>query len=327
MNRWKLGIAAALLVGLALTVGSILYVGPASLLRPIEQIGWGGFAVFVVYSLGTFFPLGWAWWSVAPGDIRKAWILFPWSRLVREAASDVLPFSQLAGLLVGVRTLRQAGVSEPVAMASQIVDLTTEMMAQLVYTIFGVAMLAALLFHVSSAANLLWIAGAAFMVSGLGLASVAFMHGRGLDLAGSLASRWISDSKSRADAIKSVIATIYAKPLRLALGVLFHGLGWVLSGVGAWIVLSLMGAHIAVWKVLTLESLIAVVKSVTFIMPGSLGFQEGAYVLTATVFGLSNEATLSLSLMRRAKDLVIGIPAVLAWQWSELTAKKNLAEA
>ena len=326
MSRWKLGIVAALLLGLALTVASILYVGPQRLLGPIEQIGWAGFGVFLIYSLGTFFPLGWAWWSVAPGPIAKPWILFPWSRMVREAVSDVLPFSQLAGVLVGVRALRQAAVPEAVAVASQIVDLTTEMMAQLVYTIFGVAMLGALLFHITTATNLLWIAATALLVSGLGLASVAFMHGRGLDLAGSMASRWISDSKGRAEAIKAVIGDIYATPWRLASGFLFHGLGWVLSGVGAWIVLSLMGAHIAVWKVLTLESLIAVVKSVSFIMPGSLGFQEGAYLLIATVFGLSNEAALSLSLMRRAKDLVIGIPVVLAWQWSEFAAKKSLAE-
>ena len=68
-----------------------------------------------------------------------------------------------------------------------------------------------------------------------------------------------------------------------------------------------------------------VVKSVAFMTPGALGIQEGAYVLSASVFGLPAEATLSLSLLRRAKDLAIGIPAILAWQWSELAAKKRLS--
>ena len=75
----------------------------------------------------------------------------------------------------------------------------------------------------------------------------------------------------------------------------------------------------------TLESLMTVVKSVAFMTPGALGIQEGAYVLSASVFGLPAEATLSLSLLRRAKDLAIGIPAILAWQWSELAAKKRLS--
>jgi putative membrane protein len=327
VNRWKLGVAVTLLVGLALTIGSILYVGAGGLLASVEHIGWTGFALYTLYSLVSFLPVGWAWWSVAPGPIPRPWLLFPISRLVREAAADVLPFSQLAGLLVGVRTVRQGGVSEPVAVASQIVDLTTEMASQLIYTIFGVAMLTALLFHATSARNLLWTAGLALLLGVLGLGAIGFMHGRGLDLVGSLASRWIKDTQARADAVKTVIREIYSTPWRLASGFVFHSLGWVMSGVGSWIALSLMGAHIAVWKVLTLESLIAVVKSVAFMTPGALGIQESAYVLIASVFGLSAEAALSLSLLRRAKDLVIGIPAVLTWQWSELAAKKSLGQA
>jgi putative membrane protein len=327
VNRWKLGVAAALLAGLALTIGSIWYVGASSLLASVERIGWTGFALYTAYNLVSFFPVGWAWWSVAPGPISRPWLLFPLSRLVREAASDVLPFSQLAGLLVGVRTVRQGGVSEPVAVGSQIVDLTAEMASQLIYTIFGAAMLTALLLHVSSARNLLWTAGLALVLGALGLGAIGFMHGRGLDLVGAMASRWIKDTQARADAVKAVIREIYGAPWRLASGFCLHGLGWVLSGVGSWIALSLMGAPVAVWKVLTLESLIAVVKSVAFFTPGALGIQEGAYVLIASVFGLSGEATLSLSLLRRAKDLVIGIPAVLAWQWSELAAKKDLGRA
>ena len=217
--------------------------------------------------------------------------------------------------------MRQGGVSEPVAVASQIVDLTTEMASQLIYTIFGAAMLTALLFHVTSGGNLLWTAGLALLLGGLGLAAIGFMHGRGLDFVGALASRWIKDTQARADAVKAVIREIYGAPWRLASGFLLNALCWVLSGAGSWVALSLMGFDVALWKILTLESLIAVVKSVAFFTPGALGIQEGAYVLIASVFGLSGEATLSLSLLRRAKDLVIGIPAILAWQWSELACQ------
>jgi hypothetical protein len=62
---------------------------------------------------------------------------------------------------------------------------------------------------------------------------------------------------------------------------------------------------------------------VAFLTPGALGFQEGAYVLIAPLFGLTAEATLAVSLLRRAKDLALGVPAVLAWQYLELTAKRS----
>ena len=77
------------------------------------------------------------------------------------------------------------------------------------------------------------------------------------------------------------------------------------------------GAHLPLWEVLTLESLISAVKSVAFVTPGALGFQEGAYVLVAPIFGLGPEVGLALSLLKRAKDIAIGVPALLLWQASE----------
>ena len=51
-------------------------------------------------------------------------LLFPWGRVLRDAAADVLPFAQVGGLFVGVRAVQHRGVSERVAIASQIADLS-----------------------------------------------------------------------------------------------------------------------------------------------------------------------------------------------------------
>jgi hypothetical protein len=59
------------------------------------------------------------------------------------------------------------------------------------------------------------------------------------------------------------------------------------------------------------------VRSVAFMTPGGLGFQESGYVLAAPLFGLTPESALSLSLIRRAKDIVIGVAALLIWQLVE----------
>ena len=45
-----------------------------------------------------------------------------------------------------------------------------------------------------------------------------------------------------------------------------------------------------------------------------MGVQEAAYALLGQVFGLSGEMSVALSLLRRAKDLAIGAPTLLAWQ-------------
>lgn len=327
MNRWKIGVVAAFVLGLALVAGSIWYVGPQGLLRSVERVGAPGFLLYVGYNLLVFLPLGWAWWTVAPGSGTGSGriLLFPWARLVRESAADVLPFSQVGGLFVGVRTVQQYGVCEPIAVASQIADLTAEMASQLVYTLFGVAMLLAILSHATDAGRLLWTAVLALVLGAGTLLAFIALQGRGLDLVGRLASRWLKDTRERADAVKTTLRRIYTQPLRLTGGVALHGAAWVLSGAGSWLALSFMDVHIALWKVLTLESLMAAVKSVAFMTPGALGLQEGAYVLVAPLFGLPPESALSVSLLRRVKDILIGIPAMAIWQYAEVTGKRRAA--
>lgn len=317
MNRLKIGAAVALLAGLVLTVGVVLYVGAGGLLTAAETVGWAGFSLYTGYNLLVFIPLGLAWWTVAPGVEAGRCMIFPWSRLLREAAADVLPFSQVGGLVVGVRAAQQLGVGEALAVASLIVDLTTEMAAQLFYTIFGAAMLAAMLSHVTEARNLFWTAMLAFGVGCALLVAFVALQRRGVDLIGGLVDRWVKDTRARADAVNAILKQIYAKPARLIGGFLTHGLAWVLSGVGSWLVLGFMGAHLDLWKVLTLESLMAAVRSVAFMTPGGLGVQESAYVLVAPLFGLSPGSALALSLLKRSKDLVIGAPGLLIWQFFE----------
>ncbi len=321
MNRWKIGGVLALLLGLALTVGMVVYVGADGLLKAVERVGLGGFTIFVIYNLAVFLPLGWAWWSVAPGVGFRGSLLFPLGRLVRESASDVLPFSQVGGLVAGLHAVQQRRLSEPLAVASQIVDLSTEMAAQLFYSLFGVLMLVAILSHATASTRLLWSAGLALVVGTASLAAFIALQGRGLDLIAAVVGRWVEDTRQRADAVKAILRSIYAKPQRLAGGVLLHGLCWILSGAGSWLALGFMGVHVELWKVLTLESLLAAVKSVSFLMPGALGLQEGAYVLAAPLFGLTAEVTLAVSLLRRAKDLLIGVPVILAWQYADVVAR------
>jgi len=69
--------------------------------------------------------------------------------------------------------------------------------------------------------------------------------------------------------------------------------------------------------ILAIESLLYAVRSVAFLVPNALGIQEGAYVLLGAAFGLPPEMALALSLLKRARDLVLGIPALLLWQFVE----------
>ena len=63
-----------------------------------------------LYSLVVLALLGAAWRAVAPGGGPVA--AYAWARTVREGATDVLPFAQIGGLVVGGRVLAARGVRE-----------------------------------------------------------------------------------------------------------------------------------------------------------------------------------------------------------------------
>ena len=82
----------------------------------------------------------------------------------------------------------------------------------------------------------------------------------------------------------------------------------------SWIALQLLGTGLPLAAVLALESLIYAIRSAAFFVPSGYGVQEGGYVILGAMFGLGPEAALALSLAKRARELTIGIPALVLWQ-------------
>ena len=137
----KIGVIAAAFAGLFLAGWLVYDVGLGGVLNTIMSVGWGGFTLLCICGLVTFVILGTAWFALM-SDLPAARLAnFFWARIVRDAAGEILPFSQVGGILIGVRALVLRGIATPVAAASSVVDVTTEMMAQIVFILIGVALL------------------------------------------------------------------------------------------------------------------------------------------------------------------------------------------
>jgi uncharacterized membrane protein YbhN (UPF0104 family) len=75
-----------------------------------------------------------------------------------------------------------------------------------------------------------------------------------------------------------------------------------------------MGARMQPSMILVMESLVYLARSVAFFVPGAIGVMEGGYVLLGPIFGLPADIALSLALIKRGRDLAIGLPATAVWQ-------------
>jgi putative membrane protein len=321
MSGGRFWLLLATIGGLAVAGWMLSVTGMDKVLDVIGRFGVGGFLAYCAYSLGTVALLGGAWASAAPPlGIRDTFLLFGWARLVREAAADILPFSQVGGLVIGVRLLIARAIPAPLVNASVLVDLATEMAAQVVFTLFGIAGFVVLRSGAADSDMLMTpILIGTLVMTGL-MAAFFLAQSRMLRVAELLLERMLpAVSGGIADA-RAELARIYAQPGRVALALAFNLAAWVASAAGAWIALVLMGVKLPLVTVLVMESLIFVLRSVAFALPGAIGVQEVAYVLLGPLLGLPAEEALALSLAKRARDLVIGVPALVAWQASEARA-------
>ena len=93
--------------------------------------------------------------------------------------------------------------------------------------------------------------------------------------------------------------------------------GWLVGAGEVWLALHFLGHPVTVAEALLLESLSQAVHSMAFLIPGAIGVQEGGFILLGQVIGLSPELALALSLVKRIRGLLIGVPALIAWQYAE----------
>jgi len=118
-------------------------------------------------------------------------------------------------------------------------------------------------------------------------------------------------------AVSGELDAIYRSPQRVGISLALHFVGWIASAIGAWIAFRLMGANIDLAAVLAIESLLCATRSIAFFIPNALGVQEAAYAILSPLFGVGAEIGLAVSLLKRARDIAVGVPILLIWQGVE----------
>ena len=302
-------------VGAVIVIVASLGAGPVW--EATVSVGWGGFAALLLWQGLLFVVLGAAWRATLPG-VPFAVLLR--GRMARDAATTCLPFSPVGGYAIGARALALDGVAWPVAAAGTVVDVTAEIAAQLVFSLFGVAVL----LLVRPGSGLAWPALATVGAAGLGLCGAVWQRrriGRGLrGLGMRLLGDWFGTQDGPLGGIgrlQDALGRLFVLP-RVALGSSVHLVGWVLTGVGTWLSLRLLGAEVDVMHVVALEALLDALVAAAFVVPGAAGVQEAGYIGLGALFGVPPELALGASLLRRGRDLAWGVPILLAWQWREV---------
>jgi putative membrane protein len=314
LKRKTLSFAAAL-AGLVLATALVSWFGFHRVLAGVIKVGIGGLLLLVLCQGALFVILGFAWWTLMPK--RPGVRVLIWARMVRDAAANCLPLSTVGGFVLGARAATLHGVAWQMASASTVADITSEFLTQLVFAAGGLGVLMVLNpgnhlvlpFGIGIGFGLL--GGGAFIAAQRGMAPFARRLGRYLN------ARWITATIARVELLQGELTPIYRRPGRYSAASALHLLGWIASGAGGWLIMRLAGASIGLPAALAIEGLLQVSLTVAFAVPGFAGVQEAAYVGLGGAFGLTPDIAIAVSLVRRARDVLVGVPILLVWQFIE----------
>jgi putative membrane protein len=309
----SLALSVSLGLGLMLALGGSY--GFAEIASGLNGAGWGVLAVIAFHPLQLIFS-ALAWQALLEPHMAPRLSAFMSLRWIREAVNNLLPVAQIGGELVGARLLRHDGVPLAAGGASVAVDLTMEMMSQIIFTLLGLALLIPGLHEGRIVA---WSMGALAMAGAVVFLFIAAQRfglfhlvERGLVRLAQRGPAW--SSLGEAAGLHRAIVALYADPAKLGWSCGYHLISWLLGGLEVMIGLHFLGASVDFREGLIIESLGQASRAVGFAIPASLGVQEGGYILACGLFGITPQAAIELSLLKRIREVALGVPALIVWQ-------------
>ena len=230
----------------------------------------------------------------------------------------MLPVAQLGGNVVGVRLLMIRGVPGPLASAGTVIDVTIEAITQFLFTGLGFGVLAVISADLSWAP---WVEGG-MIAMGLGLAGFVIAQRVGLlrlveYFAEKLTRLFPSLSMDAVRGLHDELIRLQRDKTALFKATALHLLAWLLGVGETWLAMTAMGTPIGWAEALVIESMGMAARSAGFVVPGSLGVQEAGFILVGGLFGIPPDATIALSMVKRARELLVGASGMIAWQLSE----------
>jgi len=305
--------------GAALFTFLLIHQGAPQVMAAFASAGWWIAAVVIYHFAVPLLLDALAWWSLFPKSERLPLRETFWMRWIGESVSTLVPSASVGGDFVRARLAALHGAPIPTAAASVLADLTLGVFVQIVFTLLGLALIVTATGHQSFVRPTL--IGAVIGV----LAIIGFYVVQRLGMfrfIGKMISRlanagdWHSLVHS-GHTLDEAVRKLYARRRGVIGCCVWTATSLILGSGEIWIALHALGLHAALVNSVILQSMVLAIRSAVFPVPGALGVQEGAYVVVGNLLGIPGDAAFALSLIARVRELMVGIPGLIAWQLIE----------
>lgn len=320
------------IAGLLLLIGLVVHQGWLSVFQAFRRAGWP-LLLLVPAHLAPLTMDTQAWrMLLKPVDpARRASLPFMlWVAAVREAVARLLPSAGIGGEVVGIR-LARLRISDTTALtATVIVEVLITIVVQYLFCALGIVLMT----HIAGGMTQIWTISAGLLLS-LPLPVLAYLllrHGAVFERIEKWTKklfgadhRFVSGlDGARLDA---EVHRLFNQPSRLARALAWQISGYLLGAFETWYALRLLGHPVGVGAAIAIEALTQATRHAAFFVPGGLGIQEAGVMLFAHLAGVSSDVALSLALIKRVREILFGVPALLSWQWIEARQLRRMRSA
>ncbi|MDE2451133.1 MAG: flippase-like domain-containing protein [Gammaproteobacteria bacterium] len=314
----RIAVRIALVAGLALLIALILHEGSA-ILVPLGRAGWVLLWLVPLHVLPILLDV--FGWRVLIARWRESRIgnLF-WIATIREGINRLLPAANIGGELVGIRLLAESGIEGVVAAASVTTEVVLTVISQYVFVLIGVLCLLRLTDTVRFVDDVLIGLGASLPL--VILLAVLLRYGSVFERLERIAVRLLGDQKlsflgGQSVSLDAAIRELCGDRPRLLTTMAWQVTGMVSGSLETWLALRWLGHPVPFGAAVALESLTMTVRNFVFLVPAGLGVQEASLVGFGALLGVNGDLALALSLAKRMREILFGVPALLSWYWVE----------
>jgi putative membrane protein len=270
----------------------------------------------VIYFL--LYALGWLGLLRPYDPQRRAGFAYVfWVTTVREAVDRLLPVASVGGSVIGVRLLRWRGLPATEAGATVIVEILLTLIVLYIFTATGLLLLSDLagsghIYRRMLLGFLFSLPVPAFML-------LALRYGSVFRRIESLLRPMVRDGafSAGAAALDRELRATLGRGWTLTFAAVLQLIAVASSAFEIGFAMRLFGHPIGLGAALVLESLTQAARHVAFIVPAGVGVQEAGLVLFGHLLGISGELALAISMAKRMREVLCGLPALISWQWME----------
>jgi putative membrane protein len=306
------------LAGVALFTVLLIREGASKVMASFVTPEWVILGIASYHSIPIFLDAV-AWWVLFPKPERPSLLRLYWMRWIGESVSTLVPSAAVGGDIIRARLAAIYGTPLAISAGTVIVDLTLGIFVQAGFTLAGLALLVRATGKTEFVGPTLWglvIGIAAF--AGFFLAQRRGMFG----FITRLLSRFVQSKDWQGlvqggEALDQTVRTLYSRRGGLLACALSTILSLTVASGEVWIALLAMDLNPSFLHAFILQSMAYTVRAAAFAVPAGIGVQEGGYVFVGSLLGIPGEAAFALSLIARMRELGVGIPGLILWQFVE----------